>query len=365
MSDPSTQSAAERGGAHAVPVAIVGASGYTGAELLRLLLGHPGVRVEAVCGHGKAGQPIAEVLPSFAGVLSGEIEPFDADRIARVARAAFCALPHAASAPIVDALRSRGVTVFDLSADFRLREQTVYEQWYGPHPVPARLQQAAYGLVELHRESVRSSDLIAVPGCYPTAAVLALAPLVQDRLVDPGSLIIDAKTGVSGAGRTARANTHLPEAAEGVRAYKSAGGHRHVPEIEQELARLAGKPLRVTFTPHLVPMTRGILTTIYASPAADGQELTSEACSEAARGLYQGSPSVVVLEPGTHPDTLWIRGSNRVHLSYAVEGRTGRVLVQATVDNLVKGAAGQAVQCLNVRYGFDEGQGLYATATWP
>jgi N-acetyl-gamma-glutamyl-phosphate reductase len=345
-----------------IPVAVVGATGYTGAELLRLLLGHPSARVVRVCGHGKAGQPIASVLPTFAGVLGGEVVAFDAEDVAASALVAFCALPHAASAGVVDALRARGVTVFDLSADFRLRELSTYERTYGPHAAPARLPEAVYGLVELHREALRTADLVAVPGCYPTSAILPLAPLLAQGLVEPDGLIVDAKSGVSGAGRAPTASTHLPEAAEGIRAYKSAGQHRHIPEIEQELGGLAGGVVRVTFTPHLVPMTRGILATAYAA-ARPG--VTAQACTEAARSFYDGSASVVVLDPGSHPDTLWVRGSNRAHVSYAVDDRTGRVVAQCALDNLVKGAGGQALQAFNVRFGFDEGAGLAATAPWP
>jgi N-acetyl-gamma-glutamyl-phosphate reductase len=344
------------------PVAVVGATGYTGAELLRLLLGHPRVEVARVCGHGKAGQPIASVLPSFAGVLDGPVLAFDPDDVAGAARVAFCALPHAASAGIVASLRERGLTVLDLSADFRLRDLETYQATYGAHGAPDRLDEAVYGLVELHRDALRSADLVAVPGCYPTSAILPLAPLLARGLVEPDGLIVDAKSGVSGAGRGPSPSTHLPEAAEGVRAYKSAGRHRHVPEIEQELGGVAGQPLRVTFTPHLVPMIRGILATAYGV-ARPG--VTAQACTEAARAYFEGSASVVVLDPGSHPDTLWVRGSNRAHVSYAVDERAGRVVAQCALDNLVKGAGGQAVQAFNVRFGFAEDEGLRATAAWP
>lgn len=353
----------ERAVQQPVPVAVVGATGYTGAELLRLLIGHPAARLERVCGHGKAGQPIADVLPSFTGILDGDVARFDADDVASAARVAFCALPHAASAPIVDALRERDVVVFDLSADYRLRDLEVYRAWYGDHGAPARIEEAVYGLVELHREALRSANLVAVPGCYPTAAILALAPLLRSGLVQLDGIVVDAKTGASGAGRAARANTHLPEASEGIRAYKSGGQHRHVPEMEQELTAIAGTPLALTFTPHLVPMTRGILATAYTM--ATGVEVSADRCVAAARELYAGSPSVVVLDPGRDPDTLWVRGSNRVLLSYQREQRTGRILAQAAIDNLVKGAAGQALQAFNVRFGLDEGLGLQSPGAWP
>ncbi|MBX3247644.1 MAG: N-acetyl-gamma-glutamyl-phosphate reductase [Myxococcales bacterium] len=344
-----------------VRCAVVGATGYTGAELARLLLAHPRLALAQLVGHTKAGRPVDEVLPSLAGLVAGEILDFDPDAIAASCDAAFCALPHGASAPTVAALRERGVVVFDLSADFRLTDAATYEAWYGAHGAPALFGKAAYGLVELHREDLRDAGLVAVPGCYPTVSVLALAPLLRAGLVEPDGLVIDAKSGVSGAGRSPSPATHLPEAAEGFRAYK-VGAHRHTPEIEQELSRVAGAPLRVTFTPHLVPMTRGILATAYAQ--AKG-EVTADACVEAARGLYAGSPSVHVFSDGRSPDTLWVRGSNRVHLSYHHDARTGRVIAIGAIDNLVKGAAGQAVQAANVRFGFEEGLGLGAPATWP
>ena len=341
---------------------VVGGTGYTGAELVRLALVHPSLEIAALVGNTTAGRAIGAVLPSLRGVMSGAVEPFDPEAVAGRADPAFCALPHPASAEAVDALRKRDVPVFDLSADFRFDDVSVYETWYGKHPVPARLSEAVYGLVELHREALRTADLVAVPGCYPTAATLALAPLVKDGLVHHDGIVVDAKSGVSGAGRGLSESTHFPEAAEGVRAYK-AGAHRHGPEIEQELSRLAGVPVRISFVPHLVPMSRGILATCYARPSADG--VTAAACTTAARALYAGSPSVTVLDEGQHPDTLWVRGSNRIHVSYIQDPGTGTLIAMSAIDNLVKGASGQAIQCLNVRFGLEEGMGLGATATWP
>lgn len=341
---------------------VVGGTGYTGAELVRLVLGHPSVELVAVVGHTTAGQMVAEVLPSLRGVVGGAVQPFDPDAIVEQADVAFCALPHAASAEAVNALRQRGQTVLDLSADFRLTSLSVYEAWYGKHPVPERLGEAVYGLVELHREELRTADLIAVPGCYPTASTLALAPLVKNGLIRSEGIVVDAKSGVSGAGRGTSSATHFPETAEGVRAYK-AGAHRHGPEIEQELSRLAGARIRIAFVPHLVPMTRGILATCYAQ-AADSS-VTAAACTEAARALYTESPLVHVLDEGQHPDTLWVRGSNRVHLGYVQDRSTGTIIAMSAIDNLVKGASGQAIQCLNVRFGVDEVAGLQAPAQWP
>ena len=341
---------------------VVGGTGYTGAELVRLVLGHPSLQLVSIVGNTTAGQAVADVLPSLRGIVEGAVQPFDPDTVAAQADVAFCALPHAASAEAVSALRKRGQKVFDLSADFRFEDLSVYEAWYGKHPVPERLSEAVYGLVELHRDELRDADLVAVPGCYPTAATLALAPLVKNGLIRTDGIVVDAKSGVSGAGRAVSSATHFPETAEGVRAYK-AGVHRHGPEVEQELSRLAGGPVKVTFVPHLVPMTRGILATCYAQPA--DATVTAAACIEAARALYARSPSVHVLDQGQHPDTLWVRGSNRVHVGYAQDPNSGTVIAMSAIDNLVKGASGQAIQCLNVRFGLDEGAGLQAPAQWP
>lgn len=346
-----------------VRVAVIGATGYTGAELLRLLVGHPRVQVTRVVGHGKAGQAIAHVLPSFHGVLDGTIAAFDAEDVRAHADVAFLALPHGAAAAVAKELRARGVLVLDLSADFRLHDRAVHAEWYGADHAPDLAKDAVYGLPELHREALRTADLIAVPGCFPTASTLALAPLLRDRLVLTKGLVIDAKTGVSGAGRSPLPNTHFPETSEGIRAYKAGGQHRHTPEIEQELSGVAGEAIRVVFTPHLVPMTRGILATAYA--VAVGEGTTAARCTEAARALYAGSPVVSVLEPGSHPDTLWVRGSARAHVAYARDERTGTIVAMAAIDNLGKGASGQAVQCLNVRLGFDEDAGLRGVAMFP
>ena len=341
---------------------MVGATGYTGAELVRLLSVHPHVEIVALVGHGKAGLPVAKVLPSLAGIVSGNIESFDADAIAARAQAVFCGLPHGASAPIVKELRARGLVVLDLSADFRLRDRATHEEWYGDHHAPELVAEAVYGLPELHRAALAKANLIAVPGCFPTAAVLPLAPLLATDALEPGPIVIDAKSGVSGAGRSPSERTHFAETSEGFRAYKIAGTHRHTPEIEQELSRVAGRDIRVTFTPHLVPMTRGILATSYVRVR---RAMDAQACVSDARAFYAGSPSVHVLDAGECPDTLWVRGSNRAHVSYALDTRTGLLVAQAAIDNLVKGASGQAIQCLNVRFGFPEGAGLAMPAMWP
>jgi N-acetyl-gamma-glutamyl-phosphate reductase len=339
----------------AVPVAVVGASGYTGGELVRLLLGHPHVRLAGLYARRAAGETLSRVFPQFAGRFDAPILPFDADQVAEVARVVFCALPHGESAPLVRALYQRGRFVFDLSADLRLRDPGVYERWYG-QPADALCQDALYGLPELAERDLRGARLVAVPGCYPTAALLALAPLVRAGLVEPTGLVVDAKSGTSGAGRSPSASTHFAEIGEGVRAYKVAGAHRHTPEIEQGL----GSP-GVLFTPHLLPMTRGILATCYALPT--DPKRPAEAYRQALDTAYAGRPFITVVE--SPPDTSHVRGSNRAHVFATYDPRSQRVLAMAAIDNLIKGAAGQAIQCMNLALGLPETAGLEATGLFP
>jgi N-acetyl-gamma-glutamyl-phosphate reductase len=346
-----------------VPVAIIGASGYTGAELLRLLIGHPHVDVIAIYANRAAGSSLADVYPQFAGRFDSTIETFDADAVAARAKVAFAALPHGASATAVAELRERGVAVIDLSADFRLDDAKVYGAWYGEHPAPALLADAVYGLPEFHRDEIRAASLVAAPGCYPTSAILAIGPLLAAGMVDSAGLIVDAKSGASGAGRSPGQSTHLPEAGEGIRAYKVAGTHRHTPEIEQELGKLARRDIALTFTPHLAPMSRGIFTCVYATPVDPARDAAGYRA--ALVDGYAGEPFVTVLGEGRVPDTAHVRGSNRAHVAVAYDRRAGRVIAMSAIDNLVKGAAGQAVQCLNLMRGWPETTALDAVALFP
>jgi N-acetyl-gamma-glutamyl-phosphate reductase len=335
-----------------IPVAVVGASGYTGGELVRLLLGHPHVEIAGLFARASAGQPVATVLPQLAGVVGGAFEAASADAVAARARVAFSALPHGEGGALTAALLERGVRVLDLSADFRLHDPAAHAAWYGHDAAPALRARAVYGLPELHRERLRDAELVAVPGCYPTATVLAVHPLVRAGKVG-APFIVDAKSGVSGAGRSPSASTHFSEIAEGIRAYKVAGSHRHTAEIEQELG------VRVTFTPHLVPMVRGILSCVYAT-ARDASGLRDTLLA-----AYAHEPFVTVLPEGALPDTAHVRGSNRAHVNLFHDGRAGLVVAMAAIDNLVKGAAGQAVQCMNLALGLPETAGLSAVAVFP
>ena len=347
----------------ALPVAVLGSTGYTGAELLRLLVGHPYAALCYVGGRSRIGEKVGDVHPQLGPTVGLPIGALDPEAIAQCAQVVFCALPHAASMEIVKACRARGLVVFDLSADFRLRDPAVYARWYGPHSAPELLEEAAYGLPELFPEAIPKSDLIAVPGCYPTATLLALSPLIRAKLLDSQNLVGDAESGVSGAGRSPSPATHYPEVSEGIRAYNVGGAHRHIPEILQGLRRISPTPVSMTFTPHLVPMSRGMLVTVYAK-ALDAS-MTGAACRDAALAFYAHAPFVHVLEGDQYPDTLWSRGTNRALLSYTVDPSTGWVIAQCAIDNLVKGASGQAIQCMNLRFGWAETTGLESTAVWP
>jgi len=342
-------------------IALVGATGYTGAELMRLLANHPHVEVVAAVARKEVGKPLAELYPHLAGRTSLVLEPFDPVSLAGRADAAFLALPHGTAAEAAVPLLERGLQVLDLSADFRLADAGVYARHYGPHPKPELLARAVYGLVEHHRERLRGASLVAVPGCYPTATILAAAPLLRAGLVSPDRLFVAAASGVSGAGREAKVGSLFCEAGEGVSAYNIAA-HRHQPEMEQELTRVAGRAVTLTFAPHLAPMSRGIHATVAMDlqPGAGASEVV-----RAYESAYSGEAFVHWCGPGRFPSTAHVRGSNRVLVSAALDERIGRVVAVAVIDNLVKGASGQAVQCLNAVQGWPETTGLEGGAIFP
>lgn len=332
-------------------VAIVGASGYTARELIQLLLRHPGARIRLATSRKDEAPKLDALHPSLAGRIDLACEPFDPDRVAEVAQVAFLALPHGASMAAVPELRRRGVRVIDLSADYRLNDETVYEDWYDhPHTDPSGLREAIYGLPELYREAIPSAPLIANPGCYTSTAILALAPLIAENLIERSGIIIDAKSGVSGAGRSPKLTTHYPECNESLSAY-GVGRHRHTPEIEQVLTDVGqssgGDPVEVIFTPHLVPMDRGILATIYAQPRG---AVAEHDLLDLYRAFYQSSPFVRVVNrlPATKDSAF----SNFCDLTVRVV--RGKVLVIACLDNLIKGASGVAVQNFNLLTGHPE-----------
>lgn len=328
-------------------VATLGASGYTGLELLRLLLRHPQVEVTLVGTSRDESPSIASVHPSLTGQLELKLENAAPATIAERADCVFGCLPHAASAEFVAKLMEYDVKIVDLSADYRLTSPHIYEQWYGvAHPDADRLGQVPYGLPEFYREAIQGAKLVANPGCYPTSAILPLAPLLKAGLLSPDRIVIDSKSGVSGAGRNPKPNFHYPECNESFSAY-GVGTHRHMPEIDQVLSDVSGSSVETVFTPHLVPMDRGILSTCYARPA---EGVTAEQVQEALRDYYASEPFVHVVDE--LPATKHVAGSNRCHLTTRMV--RGNVVVVSVIDNLIKGASGAAVQNFNLMYGFDE-----------
>jgi N-acetyl-gamma-glutamyl-phosphate reductase len=344
-----------------IRVGIIGASGYTGAELARLLCRHPEAALTVVTSRQYAGQPLSRVFPSLQGRVDLVCENPDAAELAARADLYFTAVPHQTAMAVVPQLLAAGKKVIDLSADFRLGDAAVYERWYQPHTAKELLAEAVYGLPELHREAIRATRLVANPGCYPTSVLLGLAPLLKAGLLDTESLIIDSKSGTSGAGRGALVGTLYCEVTDGFRAYK-VGEHRHTPEIEQEIGKLCGRPVTVSFTPHLVPMSRGIFSTIYAKLA---RSTTPREVGELYAGSYGGEPFIRLCAPGNYPATQYVRGSNCCDIGYKIDERTGRIVVLAAIDNLVKGAAGQAVQNMNLLCGLPEGLGLEVVPLFP
>lgn len=346
----------------AVSVAVVGASGYTGGELLRWLVHHPHVKVEYVASRSSQGKPVAHLQPHLRGVLDQVLEPVDVEAIASRCQVAFLAVPRGAAMELARPLVEAGLKVIDLGADFRFQDPAVYREWYGiEHTDPALAAESVYGLPELFRTSIRHARMIGNPGCYPTATLLALAPLARAGWMELERVVVAAMSGVSGAGREARDMYHLPHATENVQVYGVAG-HRHTPEMEQGLAALANRPARVSFTPHLIPMSRGILATCVVEPAGD---FDPERLQSLYEEFYRSEPFVQVLGPGELPQTKAVYGSNRCDVAVRWDKRAERIIAMSAIDNLGKGAATQAIQNMNLVMGWEETAGLLWPAVYP
>jgi len=345
------------GGAQLIKAGIVGGTGYTGQELVRLLCRHPHVKIGGISARSGAGQKYTDIYASLRGFTGLVCEEFGNDELLDRSDIIFTALPHGLSGEIVSKAYEKGKRVIDLGADFRFADVKVYEDWYGvKHPYPGLLKSAVYGLPELYRNQVVGARIVGNPGCYPTCSILALAPLLKEGLLEEDSIVIDAKSGVSGAGRSLKLGSHFCECNESIKAYGVAG-HRHTPEIEEQLSATAGSKLTVSFTPHLVPMQRGMLVTAYG-------KLKKSTDTGRLRQLYvdfyRDEYFVRVMEEGIMPSTGQVRGSNFCDIGLAVDQRAGRVIVCSVIDNLVKGASGQAVQNMNIMLGFSEKEGLDA-----
>lgn len=341
-----------------IKVGIVGGTGYTGVELLRLLAAHPKVSIEVITSRSEAGIAVSDLFANLRGHIDLVFQQPDIDQLANC-DVVFFATPHTVAMSLVPQLMATGTRIIDLSADFRLKDSAQWQQWYNtPHSCPELIEQAVYGLPEVNRQHIKSAQLIAVPGCYPTATQLGFLPLLEQQIIDPTHLIADAKSGVSGAGRKAAIGGLLAESSDSMKAY-GVGGHRHLPEIEQGLSAAAGEAVNLTFVPHLTPMIRGIHATLYGSitKQVDLQVLFEQ--------RYANEPFVDVLPAGAHPETRSVRSSNMCRIAVHQPQNSNTVVVLSVIDNLVKGASGQAIQNMNIMFGFDEGLAIDTIAVLP
>lgn len=337
-----------------IKAGIIGATGYTGAELVRMLSAHPDVELTVITSRQYEGTRISDVYPALTGRSDLVCEAFDPKTFCDRVDIAFTALPHKIPMGIVPALLERGVRVVDLSADFRFRNVAEYEAWYQPHTAPEISENAVYGLCELYQDAIRGAQVVGNPGCYPTTILLALVPLLKAGIIEAKGIISDSKSGVSGAGRSLSLAAHFCEANESFKPYK-VDGHRHRPEIEEVLSAAHGADVEITFIPHLLPTTRGMLSTIYCT-LADGK--TEEDAREVLESVYSERPFVRVREKGMMPDILHVQHTNFCDIGLSADRRNGRLVVVSAIDNLIKGASGQAIQNMNIMAGLDERAGL-------
>ncbi|PIP39010.1 MAG: N-acetyl-gamma-glutamyl-phosphate reductase [Desulfobacterales bacterium CG23_combo_of_CG06-09_8_20_14_all_51_8] len=337
-----------------IRVGVIGATGYAGAELVRILAGHPEARITMITSRQYAGASFASIFPAMRGVVDLVCDAYDAQRVSNATDVVFLALPHKLPMAFVPDLLEKGKKVIDLSADFRFSNAARYEAAYQPHTAKNLLARAVYGLVEVFREQIKTADLIGNPGCYPTSILLPLYPLVKKGMIDLSTVIADAKSGVSGAGRSLALTAHFCEVTESFKAYKVTG-HRHKPEMDEILEKAWGRPVDITFIPHLLPMSRGMESTIYANLDKDA---SPEEIGDYLSEFYRDSPFIRLLDYGTPPSTAHVRGTNFCDIGFVLERQKRRIILMSAIDNLVKGAAGQAVQNMNIMCGLDEAAGL-------
>lgn len=347
-----------------IKVGIVGGTGYTGVELLRILVNHPGVELSVITSRSEEGMPVADMFPNLRGHTDLRFSVPSAEALG-ACDVVFFATPHGVAHALAEEVLNAGAKVIDLSADFRLQDAVEWEKWYNqPHGAVSLLPEAVYGLPEVNREQIQQARLIAVPGCYPTSVQLALIPLLEKGLLPPQMLIADCKSGVSGAGRGAKVGSLLCETSESMMAY-AVSGHRHLPEIKQGLQRAAGHAVELTFVPHLTPMIRGIHSTLYAQAPDLQEKLQGMTVQQLFEQRYADEPFVDVMPAGSHPATRSVKGSNMCRLAVHHNAETGQLVVLSVIDNLVKGASGQAVQNMNILFGLEEDAGLRQVALLP
>ena len=345
-----------------IQVGIIGATGYTGQELVRILAGHPHVNIAVLTTQSYDGKTFSSLYGNLVGIEDSVCRDMSVAEAANLCDVLFIALPHGIASHQITPEILASCLVIDLGADYRIKDVETYRTWYHTeHGSPDLLDQAVYGLCEWFRETIKTTRLIANPGCYTTCSILTLAPLLKAGLIEPASIIVDAKSGVSGAGRAAKTGSLYCEVNESIKAY-SVAAHRHTPEIEEQLSVISGSPITVSFTPHLVPMNRGILITAYASLKAGVTAVEIEAAYQSA---YEKEPFIRLLPQGVMPETRWVKGSNYCDIGYQIDTRTGRIIACGTIDNIVKGASGQAVQNMNIALGFPESQGIDTIPLFP
>ena len=334
--------------------AVIGGTGYAGVELVRILLGHPHAELTMITSRQYAGRPFSDIYPAMAGIVNLTCQAFSEEAVCEAAEVIFAALPHKASMGVVPGLIDRGKRVIDLSADFRFKDPALYEAWYEPHQAKDLLKTAVYGLPEIYLDDIQKASLVGNPGCYPTSVLLPLLPLIKAPFIDADSIVADSKSGTSGAGRSVSLATHFCEVNEGFKAYKVAE-HRHNPEMDEVLSLFAGRTIHMTFTPHLVPMTRGMLTTIYVGLKED---VSTQDVASYLDSFYADKPFVRICPRGRFPNTMYVKGTNYCDIGFRVADRTKRLILISAIDNLVKGASGQAVQNMNIMFGLPETAGL-------
>lgn len=339
-----------------IKVSIIGATGYAGEELTRILLGHPEAKIVNITSHSFSGKTYDEVYPGFNGIFDNVCEEENIEKLAEDSDVIFIALPHGMASSRINKKILAKTKIIDIGADFRLKNPEIYEHWYKTkHESPDLLQETVYGLCEYRREEIKTARLVANPGCYATCGILSILPLVKEKLIDLNSIIIDAKSGVTGAGRTLNIGTHFTECNESIKAYKISS-HRHMPETEQELSGFAGQDIKISFTPHLVPMQRGILSACYAN--LEDSSISYADIKETYKKYYDNEYFIRLTKEGIFPETKYVRNSNYCDIGFTVDKRTNRITVIGVIDNLIKGAAGQAIQNMNIMFGLEEKIGL-------